>query len=93
MDFKLRDYRQIVMEAVQGWRVRMAAGHVREAANKALYVLPGEDTATICRLAWKAVNLAAEATEARPLCTRGLLLHVVRTTFAAEQLLRWNAWQ
>ena len=79
------------MEAVQGWRARAAARHVREAATKALYVLPGEDTATICRLAWEAVDLAAEATAANALCTRGLLLRVVRTSFAAEQRLRWNA--
>ena len=77
--------------SVDKWRAWVAARHVLEAADSALYVCPGEDTAAICRLAWKAVDLASEATGALPPCTRDLLVCVVRTTFAAEQLLRWNA--
>ena len=74
---------------MEAWRARAAARHVRFAANKALYALPGEDTAAICRLAWEAVDLAAEATKADGLCPRHILLRVLRTTFAAEQLVRW----
>ena len=50
----------MAMGSVDGWRARVATRHVREAADRALYVCPGNDTATIYRLAWKAVNLASE---------------------------------
>ena len=78
----------MVMGSVDKWRAMVAARHVREAADRALYVCPGNDTAAICRLAWEAVDLASEATRALPHCARELLVCVVRTTFAAEQLLR-----
>ena len=89
MVFRLRARRRMATWSVDKWRARVAARHVLEAADSALYVCPGEDTAAICRLAWKAVDLASEATEALPACTRDLLVCIVRTTFAAEQLLRW----
>ena len=88
MDFRLRARRRMATRSVDKWRARVAARHVLDAADRALFVCPGEDTAAICRLAWEAVDLASEATGALPPCTRDLLVCVVRTTFAAEQLLR-----
>ena len=88
MVFRLRARRRMATRSVDKWRARVAARHVLDAADRALFVCPGEDTAAICRLAWEAVDLASEATGALPPCTRDLLVCVVRTTFAAEQLLR-----
>ena len=78
---------------MEGWSARAVARHVRSAADRALYAFPCEDMSAICRLAWEAVDLAAEATKADGLWPRQLLVRVLRTTFAAEQLLRWNSFR